>query len=439
MNIDLEIFLAGRWQCAGAFVIDATHAPSGHLGDGVLGYDGDYALSAFEATDLRALSCRYPVGIEHWRGKWPAFLLDLMPSGYGRQKLGRRLGITPTEDGPHRDVDMLLRGAGNPIGNVRVAQAAREIEAMPRNHPGFAKEDLVQRTDAFLEYAETYGMIVAGESGVSGESPKMLAVTDTEGRWHADGVVPDSRATGHYIVKYDRGRDRDDRLILENEAPFLEVARALGLRVAQPLEFRNNTLIVPRFDRRVAGGRVERLGQESLYSIAGIAAFGADARHEQFCEAIARFSTAAKDDLAEYVLRDILNIALGNKDNHGRNMALGKDTDGSVRLAPVFDFCPMYKSNSVITRRTRWSDDNGSSPDWAAVANGVCIAAASSGRVGLDPAELRIRLAEFGGKMDLLPDVMRARGVSESIIDERRETINALARDLKALRPAARG
>lgn len=47
-----------------------------------------------------------------------------------------------------------------------------------------------------------------------------------------------------------------------------------------------------------------------------------------------------RDQLA-YMLRDILNLALRNTDNHGRNAAVLR-TGGQVGLSPIFDFAPMF-------------------------------------------------------------------------------------------------
>jgi serine/threonine-protein kinase HipA len=58
--------------------------------------------------------------------------------------------------------------------------------------------------------------------------------------------------------------------------------------------------------------------------------------------------------VTEYVLRDLLNLAMDNPDNHGRNMALQKDIDGTVRLSPLFDFCPMKIDPTGIRRSTEW-------------------------------------------------------------------------------------
>jgi serine/threonine-protein kinase HipA len=51
------------------------------------------------------------------------------------------------------------------------------------------------------------------------------------------------------------------------------------------------------------------------------------------------------------VLRErILNIAMGNVDNHCRNTAIIKYATGEVMLSPLYDFAPMFLSPSGISR-----------------------------------------------------------------------------------------
>lgn len=73
-------------------------------------------------------------------------------------------------------------------------------------------------------------------------------------------------------------------------------------------------------------------------------------------------------DIVEYLKRDIANLALGNPDNHGRNSALSKHQDGTIRLSPLFDFAPMRLAKEGIVRSTRWAmmRDGGRDhlPDW---------------------------------------------------------------------------
>jgi len=55
----------------------------------------------------------------------------------------------------------------------------------------------------------------------------------------------------------------------------MTVARAVGLRTEGQLRYQDDTLFIPRFDRRIRDGKVLRLHQESAASLAGIVGFEA--------------------------------------------------------------------------------------------------------------------------------------------------------------------
>src|SRR5208282_5597761 len=58
----------------------------------------------------------------------------------------------------------------------------------------------------------------------------------------------------------------------------------------------------------------------------------------------------------EFLKRDVLNLALGNTDNHGRNTAV-QVRHRHTRLTPLFDFAPMYMDKEGIPRALRWRDE----------------------------------------------------------------------------------
>ncbi len=93
---------------------------------------------------------------------------------------------------------------------------------------------------------------------------------------------------------------------------YLEVARWFGLRTGEPLVYEEGALFVPRFDRNVSDGRVERLGMNSLYAVANIPGFGAVVHHDTYCRALVQVASDPAQELREYILRDILNLALRN-------------------------------------------------------------------------------------------------------------------------------
>ena len=88
----LEIHHGGRFHVVGQVTVLDDEA--GYRGAARFEYDLDYVLGALGARDARAVSCRYPVGFAtEDEPVWPAFLLDLMPSGAARRFWEAELGL----------------------------------------------------------------------------------------------------------------------------------------------------------------------------------------------------------------------------------------------------------------------------------------------------------------------------------------------------------
>jgi len=419
MIATIQIFTNGRWRTAGTFTPRARTITKGIAGDGLLEYDHDYVLGNLSGEAAPAISLRHPVNFELYStDRWPAFLLDILPSGAGRRIWLRRLGI---KEGPEADWEMLTKGAGNPPGNLRVAEA---VIPSAGPHPGFTREEIIEKNADFIEYAEARGAVMAGATDVQGDAPKFLLVRDRKRRWHPDGALEDAEVLDCWLVKFPRGNTEAHRIVLRNEAQYLEVARRFGLRVGASLEYIDNALFVPRFDR-VRQERLERHGLESLFSAAGIAEYGRQGDHRRFCSVIARFATDAKTELIEYVRRDVLNAALRNTDNHGRNTAFLKTTDGTVALSPLYDFAAMFLDPDGIPRSSRWGSELEPTigrPAWGRIAEHLSSF--------LDPLALREQLAKDAGLVERLPETMRECGVEEMIIDRVAGRCAEIAEDL---------
>jgi serine/threonine-protein kinase HipA len=229
--------------------------------------------------------------------------------------------------------------------------------------------------------------------------------------FHAEGALADEKIRAFWLVKFPRGRRSEARneQILRNEAPYLEVARLFGIRTGDPLRYEQGALFVPRFDRQVADGRVERMGMHSLYAVAGLAGYGAAVSNDTFCRALAAVATDPARELQEYIRRDILNLALRNTDNHGRNSAVLRSGD-QIALSPLFDFAPMFLDPEGIGRVSRWEDEPpGRQPDWRAV-----VAKFED----IFPSAISMKwLAGIGAKVRHLPATMRDCRVDEDIIE----------------------
>lgn len=427
-----EIHVEGRWRPAATLEL-MGEADSGTDTPTRIAYLVEHALDASGKKDAAALSANLPVSLELVRlPTWPAFVVDLLPQGYGRQELARRLNLPA--GAKRTDWPLLMAGAGNPVGNVRIAEAVAYARAQASGPSiGFTRDEIVSRAETFMEYLASEGYFVAGSSGVQGEWPKILLTQDQTGLWHLDHLLLDDQAAKHWIVKFARGDNAIFRSILRMEEIYYRVAADLGLRTAEPLIHENGVLFIPRFDRVATQGRVTRIGQESLYSLAGKAGFDVTLTHNQACAAIAEHCTDPASDITEYVLRDVVNIALGNKDNHGRNTAFQRFENGRVALSPLFDFAPMFLHPEGIARRIRWERDDGGSPAWGSVAE----QAASAGKI--DAKALRQRLAEFASRIAQLPECLERYGIPSEVIERLAQGIAATASKLRDAAPREGG
>ncbi len=426
MNCRIEIYLDGRWQIAAIFEPAPQTLSKGVDGGCRLEYDIDYAVENLNNRNAELIP-GLTVGFELFRFKqWPSFLIDLLPAGAGRRAWLRRMQID--KDGPQIDWQLLIKGAGNPPGNLRIAEA---VLPPPSDHfkNGFPRIDIIEQREDFLEYAAERGAHVAGASSVQGEAPKYLLVEDNAGMFHAEGALPDDLIKNFLLVKFPRGKRSDERnrQVLRNEAPYLEVARRFGVRTGMPLTYQDDALFVPRFDRKVENSRVIRHGMHSLYALANIPGYGSPVRHDIFCQALARVSADPVRELREYILRDVLNLALRNTDNHGRNTAILR-VNGKITLSPVFDFAPMFLDPEGINRVSRWSDERpGNQPEWAAICENLNFA--------LNANETRQWLASLSDKVQKLPEIMRDCHVEDEIIERLARWINQVATGLKSAQP----
>ena len=427
----LQIFIDDAWRAAAA--LDLT----GDIGSGVgastfLIYLPSHAIAYWDRIDAAALSVNVPVGLITYPAEaWPPFLVDLLPQAYGRIELLKQLDRDESADpaaGPAADWALLCAGAGNPIGNIRVKEAHEWVTARTgKTTRGFTMEEIASRAGDFNEYLAQNGLFLAGSSGIQGEWPKILLTRAYDGLFYLDHALPDEQAQQHYIVKFGRGTDASLANILRLEAPYMQLARGLGLDVHADLTLRGRALFIPRFDREVSAGRVIRHGQESIASLCGIKGFGAVPSHNDVCRRLGEVATDPVSAIIEYIKRDIANIALGNKDNHARNTAVQRKPDGTISLTPLFDFAPMWLHPDGIARRIRWQFDDGGSPDWASVIAQACDA----GKV--DHARVSASVQMMAAPLGTLFVDALALGIDEQFLTPLQKTIEHVRTQLEQL------
>jgi serine/threonine-protein kinase HipA len=423
----LDVFFDGAWHAAASLRI-VSSVDLGWQAPTDLVYDLDYALAHAGRLDSVALTVNLPVAFESVRARtWPPFLVDLLPQGYGRQELLRQLGM-PETAAASADWRLLRAGAGNPIGNIRVREAASRLAGHAlSDRRGFTLNEVVESGDAFNEHLARHGLFVAGSSGVQGEWPKILLAEGRDGLYYLDHALPDEDVAAHWLVKFARGPSVALASILRLERPYMDLARYLGLRVQGTMRGSARTLFIPRFDRQVTTMGVVRHAQESLASLCGLPGFSLAPSHNSAVRRLSEVSTQREVDVVEYVRRDLANVALGNKDNHARNTAIQRRADGYVGLTPLFDFAPMMLHPDGIARRMRWESDDNGSPRWSSVIAQASVA------TGVAEGALVEALRDMSVPLGKLRERALQLGVDEAVMDMQRETIDDIVAQLEAL------
>ncbi|BBO99492.1 phosphatidylinositol kinase [Sulfuriferula nivalis] len=293
-------------------------------------------------------------------GVCPSFLLDMVPQGNGRRFLIQQLGLIDSDD---LILPLIQHGAFNPVGRLRLDTAVTYANNVEENDSslqrGFTLNEIVGRKDDFIENLSRHGMLGAGTTGLQGASAKFMLVKNHEDLWFIDAYAKESDIASHWLLKLPRGKHETDLAILKNEAAYMKVARACGLRSHGETFHKDGMLFVPRFDRTTENGVVTRLHQESLASLAGHHSFGIRPNHYDLVSAFLPFVTDPVNEVIEYIKRDLLNLAILNTDNHARNTAIQQLANGTVQLTPVFDIAPMFMDRDMMARASRWLDKSG--------------------------------------------------------------------------------
>lgn len=421
MQCTIEIFDRGQWQAC--CTVETENPSAGAASPSVLTYLPDYAENGRIPVSIHFPIQKEPYHLDHW----PSFLLDMLPRGEGREYLLYECHIP--ED-VASDWKLMLVGAITPVGNLRIAEAAAFYrDFIARKAPlwvnrGFTIREILERSENFIEYLEEHGMFSAGTTSLQGKTPKFLLTQGKDGLWYADAALPDEKAGRHYLVKLSRGRNLADWKILENEAPYMRVAHEMGLDVAELPKWQSDMLFIPRFDRQVTDEGVIRHPQESISSLCGFVDPSVRRSHNAVLKALRQVASDPFAATVEYVKRDILNMAMGNIDNHPYNTAI-RTVDGKTGLAPVYDFSPSYLLTDDIERSLEWVDGKGDILDnWNDILDSLDIPAQ-------EMAAVHLEIDRFGRKLETLQDIMRRQGVDGDIIDARYYSIQNLRSQLK--------
>lgn len=425
MSLTLQIHWDNQWHDAG--VIEFRDPDQGLRGNPTFSYDMEYALKALERIgdfDHQDLIDRTAVGVnlpcifagDYMNGEIVPILRDIIPQGAGRRHWVRSLGYD--RDPEHLiDYQLLAEGCVGPVGNLRIKEAAEAFESdVARSEVVlFDREEVCTRADSLIQYAYSLHVAIGGATGAGGDAPKLLLVEDHYGRYALEGTIRDEEIARHWLVKFPRGKKTsDDIWVLEGEAAVYQFLEEQGFNSITGAAFDDIygdvALWLPRFDREVRQEGILRHGIESVYSMMGVIGDGARLDHVDVIRKLQNCVTKPEDKdvlLADYLVRDVLNTATGNRDNHGRNTSLIK-RGCDIELAPAYDIAPMVLDSESIAMSTWWPHhllDQRRNPDYSLILEELAVnpkAAASIMEGGL----LKLMDMKAGLKRYGAPDAM---------------------------------
>lgn len=417
----IQIFVNGKWYTAAK----VNFKPTGTIG---IDYLPEYLTNQRVPYDSRAefaVTVNAPVSaIESEYPRWPALFDDLLPVGKARTWWVNYLGIQ--HRGSEQMNRLLLEHAVlAPIGNLRIKEAFEKLP--PQQTLTFEVAQVAALEYDFLEFASSKGATVGGATGAHGVAPKLLLNVNKAGK-----VIIDPDFAGRpnqaqpYLVKFARNnRSVIDNNILKAEYAYYCVLNNLlrdstiptmnAEQIMLHVDPSSNqaSLWLPRFDVYEAGGLLHRVGVESIYSILDVSA-GASCNHfnvinELLTRLDGLLNMSHERFVAEYVIRDMLNVIFGNSDNHGRNISFIKH-NGVVTYAPIYDFAPMKADPEVITRLFKWGApyEVGASINYPAIAHQV--------EQYIAPEKLMAELNAIATKLLNLPEQLETAGCPEQIM-----------------------
>lgn len=425
-QLTVQIWYDGQWH--NAAYIQVTDTDAGVTGTMSITYQLSYVLENFDHKGSRAISARYPVEAptEIHETRWPAFIDDIIPSGHARRRLVERFNLGRLTE-RQQDFELLKKHTVAPIGNLRIRESVPEEQTDPRTFP---IQDVIERDYYFVDYAYEKGAASGGASGAGGEAPKFLIRLNSNNEVWIDTLQNDALNTDiGYLIKFPRNRASEkDKLILKAEWAYYHFAAELGFDTIDVTKMRwfngdefgridpKPSLWLPRFDMGYQSPAIQRYGMESVYSLLN-ANPGSNQLHIDALKAIDNYlkqfdNYDAQAVCNEYLKRDLLNIILGNSDNHCRNIAIIKYPN-KVGLSPIYDLAPMKIDDEGIVRTTRWGKlERGGEFEWEAICNLV-----AKELENVDEIDCLNALKELASALTSTKQKLQSYGLEESFLE----------------------
>lgn len=299
----------------------------------------DYGRRYLERDTAVSLAPTLPLSLESFAPTGsmglPGALRDASPDAWGRRVVQYALGGDRGPNADTGDLDertYLLNSGSNRFGALDFQMSAAEYIPREAEPAGLAE---------LLATADTVG--VGGD--LPFELERALLSGTAMGGARPKAVVRDGGR--EYIAKFSASTDHF--AVVGAEAASMYLADKAGLNVAATRVesvMERTVLLVERFDRPAAGGRV--------LAMSGLTLTGLDelqARSGSYAELLdsLRRAGAPAGTAQELFARIAFNMAISNSDDHLRNHAALWD-GRTATLSPAYDLSPMSRSGETASQ-----------------------------------------------------------------------------------------
>jgi serine/threonine-protein kinase HipA len=260
-------------------------------------------------------------------GAAPAYFAGLLPEGL---RLTAVVGAAGTSADDH--LTLLLATGRDTIGDVQVLPTGE--------HLGEPSQALVESGVQEEDLAEVFARVTSTESALVDR----VTLPGVQVKVSAQMVsTPLVTASGPAILKLSPPQDPQ---LVENEHFFMGMAETCGIPVPERRLVHDRKgrsgLLVARFDRAPANGRVRMLPQEDACQVLG--RYPAAKYRLKFEDAVLALAEAveAQGGSRPLAVRRLVELAafsylVGNGDLHGKNLSIRRSPSGLWEVTPTYD------------------------------------------------------------------------------------------------------
>jgi serine/threonine-protein kinase HipA len=326
-SIASDVFVHARWPDGTTAVVGRYRCmrdrPDRNLGE--FRYAGSWSRNEHGRSfplDPVNLPLSSPTFFTTRRGGLFGALADTIPDRWG-QRLFRL-----TNQGPVSPPDWLLSTGDERVGCLAFSATAEPPPAAPSFLPFGTRSQIADAFDRIVKGEDADPKLVAlyraGQS-LGGARPKAVIAHD-----------------GHlWIAKFQRHDDDIDQCAAEHAT--MRLAAACGIHAADTqlvdVGGGRRAVLVRRFDRSAAPDFHPTAHFISALSLLDLDETSMAGSYQQIAGVLRQHGASHLRDREELFRRMLFNVLCGNRDDHLKNHALLRDSDG-WRLSPAFDIVP---------------------------------------------------------------------------------------------------